>query len=126
MFRLTKIEIDSNTVGKGNGLYKIYWVKNDQPVHIPRLLKVDDSGLLYIGQTNATLTTRLHQFRCTATMNSSNHSGAKKYKLFNIIDQIPYEQVFAEIICCEDSIQQEEIALKEYSFKFGEAPPLNG
>lgn len=127
MFRLTtKSEIDKNTELKP-GLYRIYWIKNDKPQTICRLGGKDDSGLLYIGQTDDTLRTRLNNFRCSAFINSTNHSGAIKYRMNKRLQNlIKPEELFAEIEPCENSYQKETNELKKYSLIYGEVPPLNG
>ena len=127
MFRLTtKEEIDNNTVLEA-GLYRIYWIKKSKPQVIYRLNGQDNSGLLYIGQTDGKLRNRLNNFRCSAFLNSTNHSGGSKYRLNAGLKKIiKPEELFAEIEPCEESYAKETVELNEYALKFGEVPPLNG
>lgn len=127
MFGLTdKEEIDKNTVLKP-GLYRIYWIKKGRPKTICRLNGKDKTGLLYIGQTDGTLRIRLNNFRCSAFLKSTNHSGGLKYRLNNSLKKlIKPDELFAEIEPCEGSYEKETKELNNYSLIFGEVPPLNG
>ena len=127
MFNLTtKEEIDSNTQLKP-GIYKLYWVKDKTRKSIPRICATDNSGLLYIGKTDGTLRNRLNQFRCTAFLNSTNHSGALKYRTNPILNSlIKQNEIFAEVYYCNNPLQKEQNELKAYTAQFGEVPPLNG
>ena len=127
MFRLiTKTEIDKNSESK-SGIYKIYWIKNNVPQRINRFFGTDVSGLLYIGQAKGSVQGRLNNFRCTAFLNSNNHSGAKKYRQFGVINKfINSEEFFAEVMYCDNPLEREKQELDKYRNKFGEIPPLNG
>ena len=127
MFKLTtKEEIDNSTRLKP-GIYKIYWIKDGKRQRISRIGGIDTNSLLYIGHTKGSLQTRLNQFRCSAFLNSTNHSGALKYrrndKLRELINK---EEIFAEIEECNNTLSREKNELKKYADKFGEVPPLNG
>jgi len=127
MFRIdTKEQIDLNTVLEP-GVYRIFWIKNNIPQVIHRIGGNDESGLLYIGKTEVTLQDRLNQFRCTAFINSTNHSGALKYRLnVRLNELINDDELFAEIYPCENSPQIEIEELNNYKNRYGEVPPLNG
>jgi hypothetical protein len=127
MFRLTtQKEIDDNTP-LAPGLYRIYWIKEGVPVTIRRVGGDDESGLLYIGQTDLTLRKRLNQFRCSAFTNSTNHSGALKYRSLEVLrNLIKGDELYAEIEPCTESYPKETEELNLYAKKFGEVPPLNG
>lgn len=127
MFRVnSKSEIDINTVLQP-GLYRIYWIRNGIPQIINRLAGVDNSGLLYIGQTDGTLRNRLNEFRCSAFLNSTNHFAGLKYRTYQVLNNlINPDELFAEIYPCENSYQVETEQLKNYSLIYGEVPPLNG
>lgn len=127
MFRVdSQAEIDRCTVLE-RGIYRIYWIKKGKPQPIPRIGGVDKTGLLYIGQTEVTLRARLNQFRRSAFLNSTNHSGGKKYRLNNKLKNlISPNEIFAEIVICKYAPDIENEELKDYRNTYGEVPPLNG
>lgn len=109
------------------GMYQIYWIKNNQPQLIKRICGNDESGLLYIGHTKGTFINRLNQFRCSAFINSTNHSGGKKFRQNKALRKmINANELYAKLIPCSNSKKFEEEALIKYKDKFGEVPPLNG
>lgn len=77
MFRVnSKKEIDSNAIDKC-GVYRIFWIKNGIRSEVKRIGGIDYTGLLYIGHTQGSLRDRLNHFRCSAFLNSTNHSEVK-------------------------------------------------
>lgn len=127
MFNLTTQEEIDNNAPLMPGVYKIYWIKNGAPVTIKRLVVDDESGLLYIGQTDGTLRKRLNEFRCSAFIQSTNHSAGLKYRTNPALHElIEAWELFAEIHPCAESYQLETIELRNYSLIYGEVPPLNG
>ncbi len=127
MFNLTtKKEIDIKAPDEC-GVYRIFWIKNGVRQIINRIGGEDSTGLLYIGHTQDTLKNRLNQFRCSAFLNSTNHSGGKKYRLNRKLNQlIQPNEIFAEIVSIKDSNAFEIEELKKYANIYGEVPPLNG
>jgi hypothetical protein len=127
MFRLTsQREIDDNTPLLP-GLYRIYWIKNGASVTIRRIASDDQSGLLYIGQTDLTLRIRLNQFRCSAFAQSTNHSAGQKYRTNSALNTlIKPDELYVQIHPCAGSYQIETTELTNYSRTYGEVPPLNG
>jgi hypothetical protein len=127
MFRLTtKKEIDVN-VREECGVYRIFWIKNGKRQSINRIISEDKTGLLYVGHTQGSLRNRLNQFRCSAFSRSTNHSGAKKYRLNRRLNQlIKPDDIFAEVVYIKDSNAFEVEELKKYADIYGEVPPLNG
>lgn len=127
MFNLTtKEEIDINA-DKKPGIYRIYWIKKNKPQTINRICKNDTTGLLYIGKTEGTLQNRLNQFRCSAFKNSTNHSGALKYRRSDALRKLIKEnELFAVIEPCNNATDKEKKELNKYVDQFGEVPPLNG
>ena len=127
MFRVnTKKEIDTNAPDEC-GVYRIFWMKNGSPQQIGRIGNIDKTGLLYVGHTQGSLKDRLNHFRCSAFLNSTNHSGGLKYRLnrkLNIL--IKHDEIFAEVVCEKKSNDFEIEELKNYANYFGEVPPLNG
>lgn len=72
------------------GVYRIFALKNKLPISINRFSEIDKTGLLYIGPTSVqTLRKRAYKFLATSRPNSNttNHSGALKYRLIPIIQQ---------------------------------------
>lgn len=127
MFKLTsKQEIDINAPLKP-GVYRIYWIKNGKPQMINRLASSDKSGLLYIGKTDGTLRKRLNEFRCSAFINSTNHSAGLKHRLNIVLKTlIKADELYVEIDPCDRSSIKETEELKKYALIYGEVPPLNG
>ncbi|WP_250432452.1 hypothetical protein [Hanstruepera flava] len=128
MFKIdSKNSIDANTKLK-KGIYKIYWIRNNgKPKHISRILGTDKEGLLYIGKTDGTVRNRLNQFRCTAFLKSTNHSGALKYRTSNALrEAMNNSELFFVAEYCINPSEKEKILIKEYRDLYGEVPPLNG
>jgi hypothetical protein len=127
MFKLdTKNEIDEKAPDRP-GIYKIYWIKNGVAQLIPRIGGNDTKGLLYIGETKGSLVVRLNQFRCTAFIGSTNHSGGLKLRTNKkLASLVKKEDVFVKVEACDDPHSKEIAELKKYADEFGEVPPLNG
>lgn len=127
MFRIdTKKTIDINTELKP-GIYKIFWIKNGQPQAISRILGEDKNGLLYIGKADGTVGERLNQFRCTAFLNSTNHSAGLKYRKSEALkNAIKKEELLFVAEYCNEPLDTERKLIKKYRDFYGEVPPLNG
>lgn len=127
MFNLTNKKVIDEKADEKPGIYRIYWIKENNPQTIERICKKDTSGLLYIGKTEGTLQNRLNQFRCSAFKGSTNHSGALKYRKSNALRKLIKEnELFAIIEPCNNATDKEKKELRNYIDQFGEVPPLNG
>lgn len=127
MFNLTTKELIDINAPLESGMYRIYWLKNGISQSISRICGNDSSGLLYIGHTAGTLQDRLNQFRCSAFLRSTNHSGGLKYRNSKVLlNLIKPDELFAKVEPCKGSHDSERNELKKYADKFGEVPPLNG
>ena len=128
MFELTATNIKN--VPKTIGIYKIYAKVDNTIIPIQRFGGVDRSGILYIGTTDKqNLRKRLTQFRLSSdcNMNTTNHSGALKYKKRPIICQVLglNHKLYFSYTESETPKQLENQLLQGYAEKFGEYPPLN-
>jgi len=113
------------------GVYKIY-AFDDIGIAIPisRFGGVDDSGLLYIGETTKqNLKRRIHNFWMTSRLelNTHNHSGALKYRLNETIRKVlGINHILSfDVEFVEKPKQREKELLNEYAAIYGEFPPLN-
>lgn len=101
----------------------VYVLKSIKPV--PRVLKTDDDGILYIGKG---LLTKNHE-RIGELINSVNsekskqHEAGEKYQ--RIRESFEIEGLSLCVYLKDDSRKKEEKYLKEYLKEFGELPPLN-
>ncbi len=122
-----------NECDESPGVYYIRWVNGrDKPVPIPRVLRKDAEGILYIGMTGqgpgSGLCTRLWTFWDKACGRQGAHSGAKRF-LRNLSSRISVEHLE---YCCrrlktrEKASELERECLKYYEKQYGELPPLNG
>jgi len=127
MFPINSIESTRKNARCIAGTYRVYWIKKGTPQKINRLLGTDITGLLYIGQAEGSVQGRLNNFRCTAFLNSTNHSGAKKYRKIKGINRIiKSDELFFTVSYCNNSKEEEKKQLDAYRNKYGEVPPLNG
>lgn len=119
-----------NEVPEVIGIYKLY-VKNSEanPITIQRFAGIDNSGLLYIGQTTRqTLKKRIENLLLTSReiSRTTNHSGGLKYRTNPIIRQtLNDHSLYFEYEVCENPKSREAELLREYSRIYGEYPPLN-
>jgi len=91
---------------------------------VPRVLKTDEDGILYIGKG---LLTRNHE-RIGELINSVNdkstqHEAGEKYQ--RIKDEYEIDGLKLYVYLKNNSRREEEKFLKEYLLEFGELPPLN-
>ncbi|KAF2081702.1 hypothetical protein [Flavobacterium sharifuzzamanii] len=111
------------------GVYRIFALRNKLPISINRFAKIDNTGLLYIGQTSGqTLRKRAYNFLATSRSNSNttNHSGALKYRLLPIIQQILADhKLYFDFEICENPLFRERELIGNYKSIFGECPILN-
>ena len=127
---LTINNLKSDTNIDVPGVYQIYIQDNNKPLIINRLLKQDDSGLIYIGAAEKT---NIH-YRLKCFLNSkdpdrrqNNHTAGNKIlhqvKLQKLIDQ---NKLFYNFITTKEAKKLEKSLIRKYINEFGEVPPLNG
>lgn len=125
-----KLLIKSNVKGLINrGVYKIYLYFDNKPYPINRILKVDSSGLVYIGCTKKqNFEKRLNNFILSSEKNkTNNHSGGNKISINdNLKKLISSGKLMFEIIEFDNPLEEERILIEKYFEEFGEKPPLNG
>ncbi len=119
-----EIYTDFNETG---GVYKVIWLKGTTPVTIPRLLKKDEQGVLYIGKAQSFLN-RVIDLKKSILSNykSDNHDFGKRYNKYAILkENILIDELFVELIFSDIPKITEAEELDKYYQKFGELPPFN-
>jgi hypothetical protein len=94
---------------------------------IPRLLKPDVTGLLYVGHSN-NLRERLRMLWRTIQKKykSDAHPFGKKYKHnFLVKSKFPIFSLTITFEVCGNSKSKESIFIKKYIREYGEVPPFN-
>ncbi len=121
---------------KAPGVYLIRWVKEGRPVPIPRILDVDRKGILYIGSAK-NLRRRLRRLVRALDVeglekpsNRRKHTAALTYRFFGLNEHIclklgEMEAAWVYFESVEKARNQEIAAIRHYTEKYGEAPPLN-
>ncbi|MCJ7614055.1 hypothetical protein MUO71_04760 [Candidatus Bathyarchaeota archaeon] len=114
------------------GIYFLRWVKGGEPVTINRLVESDSNGLLYIGGTKDL---RRRFQRIWRGINIENKTKSKNIhtlrktiffcKIHEVINLEEYEIAWQELATKIEVESQEAAALKLYTEKFKEPPPLN-
>jgi hypothetical protein len=110
------------------GVYKIYLHSEGRPMAIPRVLKQDDSGLLYIGQSRSNARYRLWCFLRSMNLNYRQHNHSGGMRVFHhqgLQELISKNELMFEFITSPEPKKLEEIELNNYRTAFGEVPPLN-
>lgn len=112
------------------GVYRLYALKENQsPIPIQRFGGIDNSGILYIGQTTKqTLRKRIYNLLATTRLNgnTTNHSGGLKYRTNQIIrTTLAEHQLYFDFEVCLNPLEREKELLQEYAVLYGEYPPLN-
>ena len=123
---------DFPNVQRNSGIYFLRWVKNGNPVKINRIAETDNKGLLYIGKSND-LKNRFK--RIWNGINSDKKSNYKNIptlrktiffcKIHELIKIDEYEITWQQLSTKIEAESQEAAALKLYTEKFKEPPPLN-
>ena len=111
------------------GVYKIYLFKNNIPYPIPRIIKNDTSGLIYIGCTNKqNLEVRLNNFLLSSTKSkTNNHSGGNKISKSEVLKNLFSDGILMfEVFEHPSPLEEERTLIESYVKEFGEKPPLNG
>ena len=119
------------TIDNTPGIYFIRWTKNEKPVTINRLGGSDTNGLLYIGETK-TLRRRFQRIwrGITREIKTKNQINTLRKtilfcKLHEAINLDEYEIAWQILQTKIEAQGQEAAALKLYTEKFKELPPLN-
>jgi hypothetical protein len=119
-----------NLVGLNDkGVYKIYFYLNNKPYPIPRVIKTDTSGLIYIGCTKKqNLEDRLKNFLLSSSkLKTNNHSGGNKiFKSEVLKDFLSKGTLMFEVFVNNSPLEEERKSIMSYVNDFGEKPPLNG
>ncbi len=110
------------------GIYKIIIVdKKNNPYPIPRLLKEDAEGIIYIGKTTR-IKARIKEF--LSAKRHKNHSGGITY--YRIVEKKLKEkygdfmlQVHIDILPETKIDNAERKEIEKYISQYGEAPPCN-
>jgi hypothetical protein len=109
------------------GVYKIIAVNNGKRVPLNRFLGIDNDGVLYIGKATSYID-RVVSLKKSISPNyiGTSHICGRRYKSNKKIAEVfPFDTLFIELIPTDNPKELEDIYLKEYFNKFGEAPPLN-
>jgi hypothetical protein len=118
-------------LGSKKGVYFIMAKqKNNLPLKIKRIAKVDENGILYIGKTTHSLNTRLNHFKETyykkSKSKTNSHSGAAiLHKSTGLKKYLKECTLFVKISLSNTPDQKEFKLLQSYLNEFGELPPLN-
>jgi len=116
------------------GVYIVFWMKNSRCVEIPRMLRIDRKGVLYIGSSKKlknrlrNLWISLQMARSRAKRKKYPHTFGPSLIYTGLIDRILDEEL---MICFKHfknenyAKDQEKLALLKYTRYYGEPPPLN-
>ncbi len=116
--------------GDRGGIYRIHAYVNAaerRRYEIPRLFRVDPSGLLYIGMTEQ-FTRRLSALaQCiNPQYTDADHPFGLRYNdLAEYEQRYHRESLFVELEPSEEPRAKEEAALESYLQQYGELPPFN-
>jgi hypothetical protein len=116
-------------IPKKSGIYIIYSILEDgKPQFIPRVLKVDSKGILYIGKSK-NINERLRMlFRVLnpEKYKTSGHTFGKNYNSScRLKEAFPVDKLVFKYTLAKNYSELEKIELKNYFNEFGEVPPLN-
>lgn len=114
---------------KGVYVVRALTIDKQKSALLPRLLKVDKRGVLYIGSTpKRSLYERIGNFRnCVLPdTNGTAHTAGRKYNEIEALrKKIPYTQLAISIEVSSDPEKMEMDLIEKYRQEFGELPPLN-
>jgi predicted GIY-YIG superfamily endonuclease len=113
-------EIEESTIPRSPGVYVVCWVREDNVVPVPRILRVDKAGILYVGST-ANLASRLKSFKYKHTLALTLLYTGLAEKISSK-DLLVYYKTFNSK---KEAEIQEALFLYEYTRLYGEPPPLN-
>jgi hypothetical protein len=128
MKNLTLVNLKSDKRLENHGVYKIF-LFNENPLTVLRLIKPDETGLIYIGAAEKTkLSYRLSCFLNTIKNNKqNNHSAGFKVKTNkNLNSFLSNYTLMYEVIIELKAKKLEKKLIEKYKLEFGEVPPLNG
>jgi hypothetical protein len=123
---------DFDNVPRKSGIYFLRWARNGNPVKINRLTESDYNGLLYVGESKD-LKSRFK--RIWNGVNLEKKSSIKNIdslrktiffcKIHEVIKIDEYEITWQQLTTNIEVESQEAAALKLYTKKFKEPPPMN-
>jgi hypothetical protein len=140
--------IESHDIPKAPGVYMVQWVERSDkqlvPRSIPRILNIDNAGILYIGSARK-LHSRLKNLKRSISkvfeayrggslfnedpLKKINHTVAKTIIYTNLVETLGSEdnlQVCYKVFNNEEDAKlQEVLMLYRYTRCYGEPPPLN-
>ena len=103
------------------------------PFPVPRLRKVDASGIILMGQTTArTFRARVGSFLKAITGHASrsgrkkgHHVEGRRFNLLGLSDLCDPRDLQIRLTECDEPLALEDQKLRAYQKEFGELPPLN-
>ncbi|PCN50151.1 hypothetical protein B6U99_05990 [Candidatus Geothermarchaeota archaeon ex4572_27] len=110
------------------GVYVVRWVRDGKPVRIPRVLAVDEKGILYIGSAGGLRDGVNSLVKGLRRPEHKAHAAALMYHFFGLDKHIKLEEMevsWATFGSYKEAEEQEWAALKFYADRYGEVPPLN-
>ena len=127
--------LDLDKVPKSPGVYIVYWMRNNAPVSIPRVLSVCGKGVLYIGASETNLRRRLKDLRTSIEVAKGvrrrkryPHTFGSSLVYTRLIDLIKDSEIYVYFKTFDSGDAadiQEKLALLHHTRKYGEPPPLN-
>jgi predicted GIY-YIG superfamily endonuclease len=129
-------EIEGSTIPRNPGVYVVCWIKEGNVIPIPRILRVDKAGILYVGSAT-NLARRLRSLiKAIRTARGENEKPSKKYKhtlaqtllYTGLIEKISSKDLlvyYKTFNSKKEAEIQEALFLYEYTRLYGEPPPLN-
>ena len=116
----------SDRLGKMGGAYVLRGVDADgMPVSIPRVLRVDPAGTLYIGKSSDLKGRVIHLKQCLNGQ-ANGHQVAKRLDSHKgLSDVFPAHRLTVDLHGVADPREAERELLGHYFRVFGESPPLN-
>jgi len=111
---------------KAAGVYEIKWAVDGKPQPINRTNGIDESGLLYIGQSS-NLQRRIKGLWQHITGGKSRHTAGRTYTTYHYERKFPPEQLEVRwaLLSKEQCPKVESKLLDEYVNNFLDKPPLN-
>jgi hypothetical protein len=115
-----------------SGTYEIRWATNGQPKAIPRFNGIDQTGLMYIGETD-NLNRRIRRFYRCVSINPEGrnvrnfHGGAVTFVVFGFNRMVNPQELqfrYAEMDENQRHVWEARL-LSEYMMTYLDKPPLN-
>ena len=97
------------------------------PMPINRILKVDNSGILYIGKADSFLDRVINLKKSILSQYKSNNHKCGTTFMNNpkLSSKFPFDYLSVQLISSDNPMELENIFLTQYEIEFGELPPLN-